>query len=152
MFSFIEVILNFLKYLRGVLFPRIMISALIGLVLYLCKDFDCRITASRFWSFLSTSSVIFSVFGKKLFSISISDRGMVSRGSWRLKTWFIVYFESFFGWPDKFMLSVRFSFSIEGNRFVLYNFCLTVFCCVLFLIHDQYGIGLNVDFPSRSTS
>ena len=23
---------------------------------------------------------------------------------------------------------------------------------VLFLIHDEYGIGLNVDFPSRSTS
>ena len=25
------------------------------------------------------------------------------------------------------------------------------FCCVLFLIHDEYGIGLKVGFPNRST-
>ena len=46
--SFIEVFLNFLKQLRNVLFPRIVISALIGLVLYLCQDFKCLITGSRF--------------------------------------------------------------------------------------------------------
>ena len=43
-------------------------------------------------------------------------------------------------------------FSIKGNRSVLYIFGLIGFCCVLFLIHDEYGIGLNVDLPSRSTS
>ena len=87
-----------------------------------------------------------------MFSISVFEKGIVSRGSWRLKTWFIVYFESLFGGPDKFILSVRFSFSIKGNRYVLYDFCLSGFCCVLFLTYDENGIGLIVDFPSRSTS
>ena len=36
---------------------------------------------------------------------------MFPRGSWRLKSCFIVYFESISGGPDKFILSVRFSFS-----------------------------------------
>ena len=61
-------------------------------------------------------------------------------------------FESFFGGLDEFILSVRFSFSIKGKRSVLYKCCLIGFCCVLFLIHDEYGIGLKVDFSSRSTS
>ena len=87
-----------------------------------------------------------------MFSISFFDGGIVSRGSWRLKTFFFVYFESMFGGPDKFILSVRFSFSIRRNRSVLYDFCLIGFCCVLFLIHDEYGIGLNVYFLSVSTS
>ena len=47
-FSLIVVLLNFRKYPRSVLFPRIVKSALIGLVLYLCHDFSCRITGSRF--------------------------------------------------------------------------------------------------------
>ena len=38
------------------------------------------------------------------------------------------------------------------NRSFLSNFCLAGFCYVFFLIHDEYGIGLNVDFPSKSTS
>ena len=63
-----------------------------------------------------------------------------------------LYFESIFGGPDKFILSVRFSFSIKGNRSVLYDFCLSGFCCVLFLFHDENSIVLNVDFPRRSTS
>ena len=50
------------------------------------------------------------------------------------------------------ILSVRFSFSIKGNRSFLYNLCLTDFCCVLFFIHEEYGIGLNVDFPNKSIS
>ena len=95
---------------------------------------------------------MFSLFGRIKFSISIFDRGMVSRESWRLKSWLIVQFVSFFGGPDKFILSVRFSFSIKGKRSVLYNCCLIGFCCVLFLIHDECSTGLNVDFSSRSTS
>ena len=47
-FSLIVVLLNFRKYRRSFLFPRIVESALIGLVLYLCHDFSCRITGSRF--------------------------------------------------------------------------------------------------------
>ena len=47
-FSLIEVLSNFLKYLRRVLFPRMVISALIGLVLYLCQDFNCLLTKSKF--------------------------------------------------------------------------------------------------------
>ena len=50
------------------------------------------------------------------------------------------------------MLSVKFSFSIIGNRSVLYIFCLNGFCCVLFWIHDEYGVGLNVGFLKSSTS
>ena len=65
-------------------------------------------------------------------SISIFDRGIVSCGSWRLKTWLILYFELIFGGPDRFILSMRFSFSIKGTD-LLYNFCLTGFWCVLFL-------------------
>ena len=48
-FSLIEVLLNFLEYLRCVLFPKMVISALIGLVLYLCQDFSCLMTGSRFF-------------------------------------------------------------------------------------------------------
>ena len=55
-----------------------------------------------------------------------------------------MYFESICGGPDKFILSVKFSFSIREKKSVLYNFCLSGSCCVLFLIHDEYGIGLNV--------
>ena len=36
--SFIEVLFNFRKCLRSVSFPRIVVSALNGLVLYLCQD------------------------------------------------------------------------------------------------------------------
>ena len=48
MFSLIEVLLNFLKYPRRVLFPILVVSALSGLVLYLCQDFNCLMTGSRF--------------------------------------------------------------------------------------------------------
>ena len=80
-FSFIVVILNFLNYRRSVLFPKIVVSALVGLVLYLCQDFSCLMTGSRFWYFCNNSCVIVSVEGRKMFSISVFDRGTVSRGS-----------------------------------------------------------------------
>ena len=66
--------------------------------------------------------LFFSVIGRKNLTISIFDRAIVFRGIWRLKTWFIVYFESLFGGPDKFILSVKFSFSFEVNRSVLFDF------------------------------
>ena len=91
-FSLIEVLLNFLKYLRRVLFPSMVVSALSGLVLYLCQDFNCLMTGLRFCCFCNSSSVIFSVIGRKMFSISNFDRVIVSSGSWRLKTWLIVHF------------------------------------------------------------
>ena len=69
-----------------------------------------------------------------------------------VKDLFFVYIGSFFGGPDKFILSVRFSLSTKGNRSVLYDCCLIGFCCVLFFNHAENGFGLNVDFPSRSTS
>ena len=48
MFSLIEVLLNFLKCLRRVLLPSMVVSTLSGLVLYLCQDFICLMTGSRF--------------------------------------------------------------------------------------------------------
>ena len=47
----------------------------------------------------------------------------------------MVFFESTTGGPDKFIVSVRFSFSIKGNESVFYIFCLITFSCVMFLIH-----------------
>ena len=63
-----------------------------------------------------------------------------------------MYFESFVCGPDKFILSVKFSFSISGKRSFLGGCCFILFCWVLFFIHCEYGIGLKVDVPSRSTS
>ena len=60
-----------------------------------------------------------------------------------------MYLKSISGGPDKFMLSVKFPFSTKGNRSVLYIFSLSGFCCELFLIHDEYSIGLNVKFLIR---
>ena len=60
--------------------------------------------------------MIFSVGGRKILSISVFDKGIVSSGSRRLKTWLIVYFVSLTCGPDKFILSVKFSFSISGKR------------------------------------
>ena len=85
-------------------------------------------------------------------SISSFDRGIVSSGSWRSKTWLIVYFKSFICGPDKFNLSVEFSFSINRKRSFLCEFCFILFCRVLFFIHCEFGIGLKVDIPSESTS
>ena len=76
----------------------------------------------------------FSLFGRKIFSISVFERGMLSRGSCRLKI--LIHFESISGDPDK----------------ILHLFCLSGLYCALFLIHDEYSIGLNVEFPIRSSS
>ena len=59
MFSFMIVLLNFLKNRMSVSFPKIVVSAFAGLVLYLCPDLSCLITVSRFWCFCSSSRVIF---------------------------------------------------------------------------------------------
>ena len=48
MFSLIVVFLNFRKYRRSVLFPKIVVFAFTALVLNLCHDFSCLITGSRF--------------------------------------------------------------------------------------------------------
>ena len=73
-------LLNFLKYQRSVLFPKIVVSAFTGFVLYLCHDFSCLNTGSRFWFCFESSSVILSVGGRKILSISSFDRGIMSSG------------------------------------------------------------------------
>ena len=80
LFSFMLVLLNFLKYLRSVLFPKIVVSVFVGLVLYLCQDLSYLMARSRFWFFFINSSVIFSVVGRKMISISIFDWSIVSSG------------------------------------------------------------------------
>ena len=55
-------------------------------------------------------------------------------------------FDSSIGGPDKFILSVRLFFLLKG---------IDLFYTIWFdwfLLHEEYGIGLNVDFPCRSTS
>ena len=79
---------------------------------------------------LSNSSVNFPAFGRKSCLISIFDRVIVSRGSWRLKTWYIVYFKSFFGGPDKFILSVKFYFSNKRKRSFF-----TIFVWLVFIVY-----------------
>ena len=81
MLSFIVVLLNFLKYLRSVLFPKIVVSAFAGFVIYLCYDLSCLITGSKFWYFCSNCSVIVSVGSRKILSTSNFDRGIVLSGS-----------------------------------------------------------------------
>ena len=63
-----------------------MVSAFAGFVLYLCHNLSCLITGSKFSYCFKCSSVIFCVGGRKILSISSFDRGIVSSGSWRLKT------------------------------------------------------------------
>ena len=43
-----------------------------------------------------------------------------------------VYFESLFGGPDKFLLSMRFSFSIKGKGFFNIIFVCLFLLCVVF--------------------
>ena len=62
-----------------------------------------------------------------------------------------MYFESFGNGPDKLIESVRFSFSIKGNGSFFCGCCLIRFCWVLFLIQCEFGIGLNVEVPYKST-
>ena len=76
----------------------------------------------------------------------------MSKGSSRLKIFLMVYLVLKSGDSGKLMLPINFSFSIEGIRFFRYKFCKGDSCSVLFLIHDEYGIGLNVDFPNKCTS
>ena len=58
-FLFIDKLLNFLKYRRSVLFPRIVISAFNGFALNLCQDISCLIAGSGFCYFCNRSSVSF---------------------------------------------------------------------------------------------
>ena len=45
-----------------------------------------------------------------------------------------------------------FLFQLMEKGLFLCRCCFTLFCWVLFSIHCEYGIGLKVDVPSRSTS
>ena len=92
-FSFMFVLLNLLKY-PSVLFPNTVQSTFTGFVLYWCQSLSWRITGSRFWYFCNKSKVIFSVAGRNMFSISVFDGCILSRGSKRPKTWLIEYLES----------------------------------------------------------
>ena len=64
--------------------------------------------------------------------ISVFERSILSRS----------------GGLDKFLLSVKLYFSLKGIKSLLYKW----FLCELFLIYDKYGIGLNAEFPNKSTS
>ena len=78
--SFIVVLLNFRKYRRSVSFPKTVLSAFAGFVLYLCHDFSCLITGSRFWYRFKSSSVIFSVGGRKYCQLLVLIGGLCQVG------------------------------------------------------------------------
>ena len=66
-------------------------------------------------------------------SISSFDREIVSSGSWRSKTWLIVYFKSFVCGPDKLILSVKFLFQLTEKGFFYASFVLFSFVEYYFL-------------------
>ena len=68
------------------MFPKNVVSAFAGFVLFLGHDLSCLTTGSKFWYCLKSSSVLFSVGERKLLSISSFDRGILSSDLWRLKT------------------------------------------------------------------
>ena len=50
-------------------------------------------------------------------------------------------------------LFYRLNFLFQGEKRVfLCGCCFIFFCLVLIFIHCEYGIGLNVDVPKKSTS
>ena len=51
----------------NVLFPRIVMSAIVGFVLYLCHDLSFLIAGARFWFFCSNLVVNFAVFRREIF-------------------------------------------------------------------------------------
>ena len=63
-----------------------------------------------------------------------------------------MYFESFVCGPDKFILSSYFLFQLMEKVFFMRLLFYFLFFLVLFFIHCEYGIGLKVDVPSKSTS
>ena len=143
--------LNFLKYRRSVLFPKIVVSAFAGFVLCLCHDLSFLLTGSRFWYFCNCCSVIFSVGGRKYIRLLILIVKLCRVGHEDQKL-DLLYFESFVDGPDKFNLFVKFSFSINGKGSFLCGCCFIFFCWILLFIQCEYGDGLNVDVPSKSTS
>ena len=107
MFLLIEVLLYFLKHLRRVLFLEWW--------LYLAWFYICAkilITVVAFDVSLIIRVLIFLLLGEKRFQFLLLIEKLYLVGH---LVWFIVYFESLFAGPDKFILSVRFSFSIKGN-------------------------------------
>ena len=95
---------------------------------------------SRFWYFCSNSSVNFSVFGREIFSISNFERGMLLKGSWRLKLDLLRILYRHLEVLINLYYQLNFLF-FKGNRSVVYIFCVSGFCCVLFSIRDEYGNG-----------
>ena len=71
MFSLIEVLLNFLKYLRSASFPSMVVSAFSGLVLYLCQDFGFHMTGSMFDVFVIILVQFFLLLVEKCFQFPI---------------------------------------------------------------------------------
>ena len=96
-------------------FLKIVVSALVGSVLFLCQVFSCLMSGSKFWYISNSYGVTFSVIGRRMISTSTFDRGIVSKLSCRLKILLILYFDSFGNGPDKFNVSVMFSFSNKGH-------------------------------------
>ena len=59
------VLLNFLKYLRSVLFPKIIVSLCVGFVLYLCHDLRCLMTGQGFGIFVIIQVLFFLLLVEK---------------------------------------------------------------------------------------
>ena len=87
MFSFMDVLLSFSEVSKKYFVSwNCSVCSFMGFVLY----FVPRFKLSNYWVkvliFIGNLSVIFFVAGRKILSISVFERGMLSRGSTRLKT------------------------------------------------------------------
>ena len=114
------------------MFPKIVVSAFTGLVLYLCHDFSCLFTGSRFWFCFKSSSVILSVGGEKFcqFLVLIGELCQVGHGVQKLDLLcilnhlFVVLIKSFYRSNFLFQLmeKVLFYASVVLFSFVEYYF------------------------------
>ena len=87
MFSFMDVLLSFSEvYKKYFVSQNCSVCSFMVFFLY----FVPRFKLSNYWVkvliFIGNLSVIFFVAGRKILSISVFERGMLSRGSTRLKT------------------------------------------------------------------
>ena len=145
--------ISFWKYLSNVLFPKIMISVLVGFSMFFLPSLNMENNKVKLLIFLifdnSRSALKLNVYGKKNFLIFWLDKSilvLLNQINFNGIFWFVS------SNPATFVVSIRSFFSIRRNHLFLFEIFQWIYDCVLFFNHDQYGIDCHVWFPKRSTS